>query len=310
MNREFQFGVQVQHTGSAHELTALARRAESLGYANVVVDDHFGRNWGPLTALAAIASATSRIRLGAMVFANDFRHPVVLAKEIATLDVLSGGRVEVGMGAGWWRREYEQLDVAYDPPPTRIARLVEAVHVMNGLFADGPFSFSGDHYTVRNLDGHPKPVQRPRPPLLIGGGGRRILSAAALRADRVNINYDLRSGELPAGPARDTSYDALAEKVGWIRSAAGPRFEDVQLSIPVLNLDMTGDARRLSRELAELGALSEVEIRDSPYYLIGTTEDVVAELRRLRSDLGISCLYVPSTVMESFAPVVERLAGR
>src|SRR5215469_6245 len=190
-DRRFRFAVQVGHTATGQEWADLAREAESLGYASLSMPDHFGEQFAVGPALAAAAAATTTLRIGTLVYDNDYRHPVVLAKEAATLDVLSGGRLELGLGAGWQTTDYEQSGIPCDPVGVRIDRMVEGLRVLKGLMADGPFSFQGEHYAVAGLDGLPKPVQRPHPPVLIGGGGRRILGIAGREADIVGIGVNM-----------------------------------------------------------------------------------------------------------------------
>ncbi|MEY2456691.1 MAG: hypothetical protein QOK06_1785, partial [Acidimicrobiaceae bacterium] len=202
--RTFRFGVQCSSPPavSAGSWAALARRCEELGYATLTVADHFDDQLAPVPAIMAAADATTTLRVGALVFGNDYRHPVVLAKEAATLDVLSGGRFELGLGAGWMSSDYERAGMTLDRPGVRIDRMVEALEVITRLWADEPCSFRGEHYAVEGLDGLPKPVQRPRPPILIGGGGRRVLTVAAEWADIIGINFALAKGviDASAGP--------------------------------------------------------------------------------------------------------------
>src|SRR5687768_532705 len=186
--RRFRFGVQLSNAASAAEWASAARRAEDLGYSTLFMPDHFGEQLAPVPALMTAADATTTLRIGALVWDNDYKHPVVLAKEVATMDVLSGGRVEFGIGAGWMNTDYEQAGIPKDRDGVRIARMVEGLAIYKGLWADGPFSFDGDHYRITDLDGLPKPVQRPGPPILIGGGGPKVLAIAAQQADIVGVN--------------------------------------------------------------------------------------------------------------------------
>src|SRR6266568_4197945 len=191
--RPFRFGVSVHQARSKEEWIALAQQAESLGYSTLQMPDHLGDQFAPVPALLAAAEATHTLRIGSFVFDNDFRHPVMLAREAATLDLLSGGRFELGLGAGWNRSEYEQAGIPYDSPGVRVSRMEEALHIIKGLLADGPVNFSGKYYTVTDLEGHPKPVQRPHPPILIGGGGKRLLSIAAREATTVGFTPTFRA---------------------------------------------------------------------------------------------------------------------
>ena len=187
MPRPFRFLADARRIGSVAELTETARRAESIGIDTLVVPDHLIEQLSPVPAMAVIAAVSDRLRVGAFVLNNDLRHPAVLAQDLASLDVLSGGRLDVAIGAGWNRPEYEAIGLPFDPTPVRQRRLAEAISVLKGCFADGPFSFSGEHYTITDYDAYPKPVQRPHPPFLIGGGGRRTLTLAAREADIVGL---------------------------------------------------------------------------------------------------------------------------
>jgi probable F420-dependent oxidoreductase len=310
--RPFRFGVRAANARSRDEWVAKAYRAEALGYATLVVLDHLGEQLAPLTALAAAAEATLTLRLGTFVLDNDFRHPVVLAKEAATLDLLSGGRFELGLGAGWERAEYERAGIPFDPPGVRVGRLAEAVRVLKGLFAEGPLTFAGRHYAIAGLDGQPKPLQRPHPPLLIGGGGRRILSLAAREADIVSFV----PRALPDGTTdwADGTAASVAEKVAWVREAAGDLLSGAQDQAPEINVyvrgvaitaDRHGAAERLARQVG----VGVDDVLDSPFALAGTVEQIAEELRARRERYGISYVVVRDQVMEAFAPVVARLAG-
>src|SRR3954454_18343105 len=189
--RKFRFGVQLMNAKDGTDWAEQARRAEALGYSTLFLPDHFGDQLAPLPAMMAAADATMTLRVGALVHDNDYKHPVVLAKEVATVDLLSGGRVEFGIGAGWMTTDYEQSGIPKDRDGVRIAKMVEALDIYRGLWAPGPFSFKGEHYTIDGLDGPPKPVQQPHPPILIGGGGPKVLRIAAQHADIVGINPKL-----------------------------------------------------------------------------------------------------------------------
>src|SRR5689334_20910954 len=230
--RPFRFGVSVHGSRSGAEWRGIARQAEELGYSTLLMPDHLGDQLSPIPALVAAADATSTLRVGSLVFDNDFRHPVMLAKESATLDVLSGGRLELGMGAGWMKPEYEQAGIPFEKPGVRIEKLEESVKIVKGLFADGPVNFAGRHYTITGLEGSPKPVQRPRPPIHIGGGGQRLLTLAAREADIVGFIPRAR----PDGKSQDVTDgtpEALEQKLTWVREAAGARFADLELGIVV-----------------------------------------------------------------------------
>src|SRR6478672_4782635 len=227
----FRFGVHTSDAADGPEWAAAARRYESLGFSSLLVRDHFDDQLAPVVAMTAAAVATTSLRVGCLVFDNDYRHPLVLAKELATLDVLSGGRVDVGIGAGWMAPDYEQAGMPFDPPGTRVSRMIEGVQIMKGLFADDPLDFSGTHYTITGHQGLPKPVQRPHPPIMIGAGGERLLRFAAREADIIGINPVKRSNEAWADQnVGDATGEATDRKIGWIRESAGARYDDLELS--------------------------------------------------------------------------------
>ena len=208
--RPFRFGVQLAAPLDRAGWVETARRVEDLGYAVATMPDHFDGQLAPMPALQAVLDATTTLRAGALVFDNDYRHPAILAKELATMDVLSDGRVEIGLGAGWMISDYEQLGLAYDRPGVRIDRFVEGLAVLRGAMADGPFDFAGEHYRVTGYDGLPKPVQRPTPPILIGGGGRRMLTIAAQQADIVGVHGTLRAGVIGPDAVSTMTEEAVA----------------------------------------------------------------------------------------------------
>ena len=223
-DRRFRFAAQLSKApdGTARSWAEQARKAEDLGYSALLMPDHFGDQLAPVPALAAVAAATSTLRMGALVFCNDYRHPFVLAKEAATLDMLSEGRLELSLGAGWMRTDYDAAGLTYDHPARRVDRFEEAVKVVQGLLrTDGPFNFHGEHYEVLGHTLTPRPVQRPGPPLIIGGGGRRVLTFAAQQADIVSINVNLRAGTGGVETAADATPEQTRTKVAWVKEAAG-----------------------------------------------------------------------------------------
>jgi probable F420-dependent oxidoreductase len=307
--RRFRFGAQISFAGSAEEWSAKARRVEELGYATLCVPDHFDDQLAPFPALTAAAAATSTLRVGTLVLDNDYRHPLVAAKEAATVDVLSGGRFELGMGAGWLASDYEQSGIPCDPAGVRIDRLEEGVAVVKGLLAGGKFSFAGAHYTVTGHPGTPRPVQRPHPPILIGGGGRRILSLAGREADIVSVNFDLRSGSVGPQVGATATAAATAEKLRWVREAAGARFEDIELSHSLYLTMVTDDREAAAGGLGVGFGLTAEEVLAMPNFAIGTAPQIADELERRRDELGFSYVVVGAECYEAMAPVVARLAG-
>jgi probable F420-dependent oxidoreductase len=306
--RRFRFGVQTSSAPNRSAWVEQARRVESLGYSTLTMPDHFTDQLAPVPALMAAASATTNLRVGALVWDNDYKHPVVLAKELATMDVLSDGRVEVGLGAGWMVSDYEQAGMPYDPPGVRIDRFVEGLAVMKGLFADEPFSFTGRHYTISGLNGMPKPVQRPGPPFLIGGGGKRVLGIAAREADIVGVNGTLTSGVIGREAIETMSAEAVDEKVSWVRDAAGDR--DIEMSVRVFYVSVTDDRASTVEGVAQMFGFTTEQMTESPFALVGTTEQMVEDLLARRERWGFSYIVVGGGDVDAFAPVVAALAGR
>jgi probable F420-dependent oxidoreductase len=294
-------------------LAKRARDAEALGIDALVFPDHLIEQLAPIPAMAAAAAATERLRVAGFVFNNDLRHPAVLAQDFATLDVLSGGRVEIALGAGWNQPEYEAIGLPFDPVGVRVSRLEEAITVFKGLFGDGPFSFSGTHYTIAEMDGQPKPIQRPHPPFFVGGGGRRTLSIAGREADTVGLAPRTLSGQ--RGDPRSITWAATEEKIGWVREAAGERFDDLEFNVYpsqwpiVVTDDLRGEARKVVERMKGRTSveLSEDEVIASPHIFIGSVDRLVEKFQELRERLGISSFMVGD--LDELPAVVERLAG-
>lgn len=308
-HRPFRFGVQLSAPTEASGWRDTARRIEGLGYEVATMPDHFTDQFAPMPALQAVLDATTTLRAGALVFDNDYKHPAILAKELATMDVLSDGRVEIGLGAGWMRSDYDQLGLPYDRAGVRVDRLVEGLAVLRGVMGPSPFSFSGDHYRITDYDGHPKPVQQPCPPILIGGGGRRILSLAARHADIVGINGTLAAGEFGEDAFATMTFDAVADKVAVVAEAAGDRIDDVELNIRTFFNKVTDDRVAAVERIARAIGVDEDLLDRSPFALIGSTDRIIEDLLAARERFGFSYVIVGAAEIESFAPVVARLAG-
>lgn len=287
-----------------------AKRVEGLGYSALLMPDHFGDQFAPIPALAAVAAATSTLRVGALVHDNDYKHPVVLAKELATLDVLSEGRLEVGLGAGWMVTDYTESGIAYDPPAVRVDRFEEGLAIIGGLLStDGPFSFEGKHYKITEHHLFPRPVQTPRPPIIIGGGAKRVLGIAARNADIVSINVNLRGGT--AGPeVAPNAVPALTkQKVDWVREAAGDRFDDLELNSLVGFVLVTDDRQSVIDAMAPNFGVDPVDAVHIPLALIGTLDQMEEELHWRRENYGISYFSFESSAWETLGPLVSKLAG-
>jgi probable F420-dependent oxidoreductase len=310
MTKPFRFGVQVGGSHSAAAWRELARRVEGSGFTTLYMPDHFlETQLAPMVGLAIAAVATSTLRVSALVFGNDYKHPAVLAKEIATLDLLSDGRVDLGLGAGWMKVDYDVLGMPYDSAGTRIARLEEALAVIKGAWRGEAFSFTGEHYTITDYVGMPTPTQRPGPPILVGGGGPKILRLAGREADIVGINPNLRAGAVTNDAARDSVAEMVDRKVAWIREGAGPRFDDLELQIRYFFASITDDRKGLAESVAPAFDMTAEEALDAGIVLTGTVDEVCDLLLARRERWGVTNIVLGDDQIEAFAPVVARLAG-
>ncbi|HEU5099259.1 MAG TPA: TIGR03621 family F420-dependent LLM class oxidoreductase [Roseiflexaceae bacterium] len=321
--KPFRFGA-IGEATTREGWAELARTVEARGFSTLLAGDHpAGGGLAPLPALVAAADATTTLRLGTHVLANDFRNPVLLAQEAATLDVLSGGRFELGIGTGWWHADYNSIGVAFDSPGTRVSRLAEAVPLIKRLLQEDAVTFEGNYYRVQSALVTPKPVQRPYPPIMIGGGGRRILSLAAREADIVSLD--------PVGTPEGTkdlatiTAEALEQQLGWVRTAAGARFDSLELQTLIYAVAVTDDRRQTAEQLVEFLAglppsfmcntrRTMEEVLTSVRFLIGTHEEIAEQLLERRERYGISYIAVldlpglPSNI-DALSPIVTKLAG-
>jgi len=308
-HRPIRFGTGAGRLADADRLVAAARRAEDIGYSTFSMADHFGLPFAPLIALQAVADATTTLRITQTVLAHDFRQPAVLAKELATLDVFSGGRVEVGLGAGWMRSEYEQAGIRFDSAGIRIARLEEFISVLKGLFGDEPFSFLGAHYRISDLDGTPKPVQRPHPPILVGGGGRKLLAVAARQADIIQVMPRIHGPGQPIDAGEFTAA-TYKDKIDHIKAVAGERFPDIELGTQLLIATVTDDPDGALAEFAAGHGLRGDDLRDSPLVAVGSLNQVCDKLLAVRDEYGMSYFACPVGAMpSSLAPIIDKVAG-
>lgn len=308
----FRFGLNVWEASTAGQWRDFARKAEDLGYSTLLVPDHVvAQSLAPIAAIAIAAAHTNQLRVGSILFSNDFRHPAILAKEAATIDLLSDGRMELGIGAGWGAADYKYVNLSFDPGRERVARLTEAVSVIKALFAGSPVEFNGVYYKVGNgMEGLPVPVQRPHPPILIGGGGRQILSLAGREANIIGLNNMKRNTDDPTKPPRSgVSEEEAARQLAWIREAAGERFSSLEVSTMVFAAMVTNDdvgiASGLTPALATVREEADKEIRA----LVGTVDQIVDTCQRRRETLGLNYLIFPGSAIDAMAPVVARLAG-
>jgi probable F420-dependent oxidoreductase len=283
-----------------------ARTAEGLGYSTLYVTDHFDTQYGPLVAATVAAEATTTLHVGTLVLNNDLRHPVVLAKEIATLGLAAEGRVEVGLGAGWLRSDYEEMGIGYDPPGLRVERLAESLTVLKSLWSEGEAQLEGKHYTVHGARCDPRPASPPR--IVVGGGSKRILTVAAQQADTVGVTMSMASGEIDADVASKATFDHFDRCVGWVREAAGDRFDAIELQVSA-SVMVVGSRRAAVRGAMMLGFPAGEEALDIPILLIGTVDELCERLVERRERWGFSNVVIPGESMEIFAPVVAQLAG-
>jgi probable F420-dependent oxidoreductase len=309
--RPFHFLADVSPVVTGSELTASAKRAEDMGYHGVVLPDHLIDQLSPVVAMATVAAATSRLRMSAFVLNNDLRHPAVLAQDLASIDVLSAGRLDVAIGAGWNKPEYDAIGLRFDPTPVRQARLAESITVLKGLFSGEPFSFAGEHYTIIEYAAKPVPVQRPHPPFFIGGGGRRTMTLAGREAQIVGLAPRIRA-QARVEPYSLT-FAAAREKIEWVRVAAGERFDSIEINVypsgwpPVITDDLRGEARKIIDHIRSRTGieLSEQDVIDSPHLFIGSVDRLVEKFLQLRAELGITSIMLGD--LDELAPVLERL---
>jgi probable F420-dependent oxidoreductase len=322
MSDPFKFAVRFSQLNSSNKLRERAEKVEDLGYYAIHISDHVAgpgpaieltghppAYWAAVPAMMALADATQRIRVGARVLCASYHHPVVLAKEMATIDVLSGGRLEIGLGAGWLGGEYEAMGLPFEPAAIRVEKLDETVAVMKAIFDEGSVSFHGRYFRVEGFEGVPKPEQRPWPPLAIGGGSPSVLRLAARQADIVSLNYDNRSGKLGADGIQRSTAEATRRKVEWVREAAGERFDQIEMEISANFVDVTDDPATTARRLGDQFGLTDRDIMEHPHVLIGSIDGICEELVRRRETYGISYLTIGEDAATAFGPVVARLTG-
>jgi probable F420-dependent oxidoreductase len=306
--RRFRFATELHEPFPGCSWTDTAREVEQLGYSTIFFPDHFDEGPGPISAMAACAAVTSTLHVGALVLDCDYRHPVVLARELATIDQVAEGRLEVGLGAGWKATDYEQSGIPMDRPGVRVGRLIEHCAVLKGLWADGPFSFSGEHYEVTDLDGTPAPYTPGGPKVLVGGGAPRLLRWAGATADIVGVNASIHSGEVDEAAAQDALAERIDEKVGWLKEGAGDRFDDLELNAWLAAAELTDDPE-VVEAVAAFFSTDAASLRQSPLALVGSPGDVVEMLQERRERWGYSYHVIPGDKAHDFAPTVAALTG-
>jgi probable F420-dependent oxidoreductase len=321
-HRPLRFGLQAFEASSAEDWFNIVRRTEDLGYSTLFTSDHyFGPgeiatemshrpiDIAPLTGIAMAAAITKTLRVGCRVFACDFHHPVVLAKETATLDMLSGGRLEVGLGAGWTAAEYDGLGIPMDSAGTRIERLAEYINLMRAHWGGEQINVSGKHVNVHGFAGRPLPAQQPHPPIMIGGGAPRILRLAGREADIVSLNFNNSTGKLGAASVAGSGLDVTREKIGWVREGAGDRFDQIELEIGAYFVAVGDDIAPQIAPMAERYGVTPDELLSHPHGLFGSVSEICDTIVARREELGISYVTIAQRNLEDFAPVVAALAG-
>jgi probable F420-dependent oxidoreductase len=308
--KPFRFGVQALSQPDRKSWIDLAQRTEAAGFDVLTMPDHFTDQLAPVPALMSVADATTKLRVGALVWDNDYKHPVVLAKELATMDLLSEGRLELGIGAGWMISDYEQSGIPYDRAGLRIERMIEGIDVMKGCFAEGAFSYAGKHYTITDYNGSPKPVQAPCPPILIGGGGKRVLTYAAQVADIIGINATMSAGAVGPEAISTMTAEAVDAKVDIVRDAVGTRLNHVEMNIRAFLVNITDDAAGAISRLAAGMGVEESMVAKTPFALMGPPSKLIEDLIARRERWGFSYVIVGGEDVEKFAPVVAALSGK
>lgn len=325
--KPFRFSLQSFNTDSPANWRSLIDKTEALGYSTFYLADHFlsegaalegtfhpPQMLGAIPAIAMALEQTTTLRVGARVLCNDYRHPFVTAKEAATLDYLSEGRLEFGIGAGWIRKEYEAVGLPFDEFPERFSRFAEFVHAYKAFMAGEQMEIDGDFIKWSGFAGTPKPAQQPHPPLMIGGGSKKILEFAGAEADIVSLNFNNRAGML--GPDGMTSglAEATAKKIEWVKNGAGSRFDDIEFEIGAYNTIITDHQEPTAASIGDALGMSAADILNHPHCLIGSVGFICEELERRRETYGISYIAVlddgENNMVEAFAPVVARLAGK
>jgi probable F420-dependent oxidoreductase len=309
MARPFRFGVQLSKAPDGKAWRTLARQVEDLGYSSLFIPDHFGDQWAPLVALTVAAEATRSLKVGSLVFDNDYRHPVELAKEVATLSLASEGRFEFGIGAGWEKRDYDETGIPYDRPGVRIDRMVEGLQIMKDLWNDGASTRHGTYYNVTNAQGLPRPFGGASPPIIIGGGGRRVLSIAAREADIVGFNPTLTAGYVGPEAAATATAERYRERVAWVREAAGDRVDDLEFQCMTFIVQFVPNRDEVIEQMAPLFGVSPADAVEVPQVLVGTEDQIVETLQARREEYGFSYWVVHEPEIQPFAAVVARLAG-
>jgi probable F420-dependent oxidoreductase len=320
--KSFRFAFQAFDARSGREWIETARWAEDHGFSTLHLADHLlgpgpaleGSNHPPqglaaVPAMAFAAAATTTLRVGCRVFCADYRLPSVLVKEAATIDLLSDGRLELGIGAGWWKSEYEAVGAKFESPGARIRRLEEQVIAFKAYFSGEELDIRSPNVTMTGYRGIPAVIQKPHPPILIGGGGRRVLRLAGRLADIASINVNNRSGVIGEDAARSSNAETLPAQLEWVKEGAGDRYDDVELELGLYDVAITDNPERHWNRIQRNYGLTRQEAYEYPHALVGTVDFAADQLRERRERYGFSYFTVFGWSAQAFAPVVARLAG-
>ena len=323
MSKPFRFGLQAYAPASAKDWRDLARKAESLGFSSFHLADHvigpgpaLNATGHPVQTVAAIpamavaAEATRTIKVGCRVLCIDYRNPVMLAKEAATLDFFSDGRLELGLGAGWLQNEYEAMGIPFDRAGVRIDRMEEVIELLRASFAEGELNIDGRHVHAVGFEAVPKPVCKPGPPLMIGGGAKRVLTIAGREADIVSLNFDNSSGKLGAEGIGSSTAELTEQKIRWVREGASDRFADIELEIAAYFTVVTPDGAGTRAKMAPMFGMTPEVLAEHPHALIGSVDEICDRIVERRERYGISYVSFGASAVDAVAPVIERLAGK
>jgi probable F420-dependent oxidoreductase len=303
----FRFGIQLRNAASGAEWRELARQAEGSGYSTLFLPDHFGDTWSPTVPLTVAAEVTSTLNVGALVYDNDYRHPLVLARDIAAMDFLFPGRVEFGLGAGWMTTDYEQSGIPLDSPGVRIERMGEALEIMNSLWTETETTFAGTHYQLEQATCFPRPATPGGPKIIVGGGGPKVLRMAARFANIIGVNPELSSGVAGAEAAKTAVANRYLERLDWIKEAAGDRFASIELQVLGQIEQITDNRLDFAAKMAPLFGIEPEAALEMPIAMVGTVDEICDQLVERRERFGLSYIVVHD--LAGFAPVVARLAG-
>jgi probable F420-dependent oxidoreductase len=303
----FRFGIQVNNAPTGEAWRELARKAERLGYSTLFIPDHFGEGWTPTVPLTVAAEVTTTLNVGALVYDNDYRHPLVLAREVAAMDFLFPGRIEFGLGAGWMTTDYVESGIPLDTPKVRVERMTEALEVITALWREETVTYNGTHYQLNGARCLPRPVTPGGPPIIVGGGGPKVLRAAAKYASIIGVNPELTSGTAGVEAAKTAVGDRYDERISWIKEAAGERFASLELQILTQVEQVVDNRDEVYAGVAPLFGLSVEQAKQMPIVLVGTVDEICADLIERRERFGFSYIVVHD--IDAFAPVVAKLAG-